>query len=189
MDGQVVHGGAFGGAFGEGPAVQRAGIGMEDVLDIGAGQGGGEGHVEGEIDNGINGRRGVHRRGAVRSSKGLRRDVGVRPRHAEGRGHSLPAMPGLAGEIGDLVHGQREASLEPLERVEGERRGERRRLGGGGRDRKIKTGQNISNKEEKFKTGEKEGETDGREGRGGLGGEERGREEEEENRGRERKRE
>ena len=56
----------------------------------------------------------------------------MRPGHAERRSHPLPAMTGLAGEIGDLVHGQdgRMESLSPLERVRGAKRdgiGERER--------------------------------------------------------------
>jgi hypothetical protein len=86
------------------------------------------------------------------------------------------------------VHGQREASLEPLERVEGERRGKRRRLGGGGRDRKIKTGQKRSNREEKFKTGGERRRGRGNRGKRWTRGEKRGRKRGGRGRGREEER-
>lgn len=75
----------------------------------------------------------------------------------------------------------------PLSESRGERRGGKGDDSGRREGRKIRTGQNISNKEEKFKTGEKEGET-GERGKRWTRGGERGREEEEENRGREEER-
>lgn len=58
----------------------------------------------------------------MRSSEGVGRHISMRPGHAEGRRHSLPAMTGLAREVGYLVHGKGEdGSLGPLEQVEGVR--------------------------------------------------------------------
>ena len=63
-------------------------------------------YVHGQIDGGIDTGRGRHRRSTMRTTEGLGGQVGMRPGHAERRSHPLPAMTGLAGEIGDLVHGQ-----------------------------------------------------------------------------------
>lgn len=106
VDGQLVDGGALGGALGEGPALEGAGAGVQHLVDIGASEIGGEGHIEGQVDGGINGgRRGQRRRSAVRTSQGLRGgNVGVRARHPKGGRHALPPMASLAREVGDLVH-------------------------------------------------------------------------------------
>ena len=67
-------------------------------------------------------------------TEGVRGQVsGVRPGHAKGRGHAFPAMTGLAGKIGDLVHGQdgRWKGLSyPLNETRGER-DEKRAKGNG----------------------------------------------------------
>lgn len=56
-------------------------------------------------------------------TKRVRGQIGVRPGHAEGRSHPFPAMTGLTGEVGDLMHGQGglDENLLPLERIRGER--------------------------------------------------------------------
>ena len=103
VHGQLVHRRTLLGAFGEGPALQGAGTGVEHVLDIGTSKGGGEWDVKGEVDSRIDTRRRSHRRSTVWPAKG---HVGVRSGHPESRRHSFPTMTGLAREVGYLVHDQ-----------------------------------------------------------------------------------
>ena len=110
MDGQHMHGSAFGSAFGERPTLEGTGTGVNDILGIGAGQGRGKGHIHGQVDGRIDPGRRSHGRSTMRATKRLRGQVsGVWPGHAKRRGHTFPAMTGLAGKIGDLVHSQDES--------------------------------------------------------------------------------
>ena len=85
---------------------------VEDLVAVRAGQVGVEGDVEGEVDEvARHGGVGAHGGGRGEGSLARGRSDGqvvlrVRSRHAEAhRGrHLLPPMPGLAGEVGDLVH-------------------------------------------------------------------------------------
>lgn len=104
MYGQLVDEGAVGGAFGESPALQGVGTGVEDVLDVGTSQRGGEGDVEGQVDGRIDARGRRHGGRTVWPAKG---HVGVWSGHPKGRRHSFPSMTGLAREVGNLVHDQR----------------------------------------------------------------------------------
>jgi hypothetical protein len=109
MDGQLMNGGAFRGTFGERPTLQRIGTRVKDILRFRAGQSRRERDIDGEVDRGIDAGGRGHGGSTVGSTKGLLRGghIGVRrPRHAEGGCHSLPAMTGLAREVGDLVHGR-----------------------------------------------------------------------------------
>lgn len=120
-------------ALGMCPFLKRVGAAVEHILFLRTGQVRVEGHVEGEVDRMA---RDVRIRALERAFR-LRRSVAegevrlgkVWARHAEAhRGrHLLPAVPGLAGEVGDFVHGGRAreggdratASLEGLEVVVG----------------------------------------------------------------------
>lgn len=107
MDGQHMDGSTIGGAFGKRPTLEGTGTGVNDILGIGAGQGRGKGHIHGQIDGRVDagGRR--HGGSPMRATKRMRGQIrSVRPGHAKRRGHPFPAMTGLAGKIGDLVHSQ-----------------------------------------------------------------------------------
>lgn len=104
-----MHGSTFRSAFGERPTLEGGGTGVNDILGIGAGQGRGKGHIHGQVDGGIDTGGRSHRRSTMRATKRVRGQISaVRPGHAKGRGHTFPAMTGLAGKIGDLVHSQDE---------------------------------------------------------------------------------
>lgn len=101
-----MNGRAFRGAFGERPALKSAGTGVNHILSVGAGQSGGKRHVHGQVDGGIDTGRRSHWGSTMRPTEGVGGQIGMRPGHAKGRSHPFPAMTGLAGKIGDLVHGQ-----------------------------------------------------------------------------------
>lgn len=104
-------GGAFGSALGEGPTLKGARARMQDIVDVGTGKSRGEGHVKREIDGRVDSSRRSHGRRAMRSTEGVRSHVGMRSRHAKSGRHTLPAMTGLAREIGNLVHDKGRSSL------------------------------------------------------------------------------
>lgn len=106
MHGQLMDGGTLRDGLSKGPTLKRGRAGMNDILSIRTGKSRRKRHVHGQIDGGIDTGRRRHGRSTVRTTEGLRGQIGMRPGHAERRSHPLPAMTGLAGEIGDLVHGQ-----------------------------------------------------------------------------------
>jgi len=102
VDGQLVRGRRLCRAFRMGPARRRPRARPHDVVHVRPREARREGHVEGQVDLRI-------RRRAGGPLCGRRRDghLVVAPRRegeAGGRGHLLPAVPGLAGEVGYLVH-------------------------------------------------------------------------------------
>lgn len=124
MHGQLVRRGwVLGGGIGKGPSLQGPRSGMQDIVDVGTGQGAIEGNVKGEIHGRIHGGGGCQGRRSMRPSQRGGGEVGMGARHAEGRGHPFPSMAGLAGEVGDFVHGGRKGGRGEEGREREERKG------------------------------------------------------------------
>ena len=114
-----MNGGAFRSAFGKRPALESVGAGVDHILSVGTGQSGGKRHIHGQIDGGIDTGRRSHWGRAMGATERVGGQIGMRPGHAKGWSHAFPAMTGLAGKIGNLVHGQNVGwteSLTPLDR-------------------------------------------------------------------------
>lgn len=79
---------------------------MEDFVDVGTGEIGREGDIEGQIDEGIS--RGERRcGGAIHGAfdgLGDGKVHGIRPRHEAGRGHLLQAMTSLTCDVAEPLH-------------------------------------------------------------------------------------
>lgn len=101
-----MNGGAFRSAFGKRPALESVGAGVDHILSVGTGQSGGKRHIHGQIDGGIDTGRRSHWGRAMGPAERVGGQIGMRPGHAKGWSHAFPAMTGLAGKIGNLVHGQ-----------------------------------------------------------------------------------
>ena len=110
VHGQLVYGDVIRRVLGVRPAQHGAGGGIQDILSVGSGEVGGEGHVEGVVDGGIGGR-GRHYGGDAVGSLVvlllLRRHgghshgiVGRSRLHAKAGSHPVRPVP----HVGELVH-------------------------------------------------------------------------------------
>lgn len=104
MDGQLVDGHIVRRVFGVGPANDSVVGGMQDILRVGAGKVGGEGHVERVVYRSVEGlgttkRSGYLRRHLLVGIYGVHAQVRG-PRHAEIRAHPFGPMT----HVGQLVH-------------------------------------------------------------------------------------
>ena len=127
VDGKLVIWGAVSRAIRMGPAGKGSGRGVYYIVDLGTGEVGSEGDIEGQVDGAAGGGGGREGGSSERAFDGGRGNghglVVVRPGHAKAhrRRHLLPPMPGLAREIGDLVHGEGDGEARCLEEREQQR--------------------------------------------------------------------
>ena len=117
-------------AFRVSPSCKGARAGVDDFVRLGAGKVGSEGYIEGEVDLMSRHCR-VWRHGIGAADRALSRRWNghfmlVWPTKAHGRSHLLPAMSGLACEVGNLVHLER-VDASHADSVSSVRRGRIRR--------------------------------------------------------------